>query len=315
MTIWGNILRSVSLSNAEKEILSRFEKNSTGRGFLPVSDILYINGFTDEAIELLLDGTTRYPTYIVAKVVLARYQYEKGLFNSAWEVLTSDLRAFSENILAQNILFRLSVILKSESEARKILRHIHSHRLNDSDINALEKQLEDEGFQRLRRFLLSGYNLKKIELGDSGDSGNANKTDFSSLAYDESAPALQRKLDTDYSSFGSFHAVPLGEIFSPAESVDEATDLNGIELDSTTLAEIFEKQHHYGRALEIYKRLQKVSPNHDLVKRKILELSRKIREQEGQGLGLDHSVVDDMESVRNINKKIGFLEGILERLN
>ena len=59
----------------------------------------------------------------------------------------------------------------------------------------------------------------------------------------------------------------------------------------------------------------KVSPNSDLIRRKISEIPKKAEDLENGGDGLDPQVVDTMEETRVIDKKIKTLESILECLD
>jgi tetratricopeptide (TPR) repeat protein len=306
MNQWAILLQSTDLSASDKEILNRFEKDPTGRGFLPVGDILYKKGFVDEAIELLLEGVNRHSKYSVARVILGRYLYEKGMFVTSWKILTDSKVSLSDNLLAQHILYRLAIILGEEQEARNLFTHMKSQNLIDEDISHLSKKIQVEGIDQVKSELLANYNKDEIELPEEGVK----------LVVKGAESGVKKSLEAtnDYSEFGGFHVVPLKEIFSPAETSAEDVDVKGIELDSTTLAEIYEKQHHYSKALEIYRRLLKISPSSDLIRRKITELSRKNRDLESGNLNLSPDVVDSMEDSKAIDDKIDLLESMLDNL-
>ena len=304
--LWSHILQPNKLSKSERDTIERFGRDPSGKGFLPVSDILYRRGFAEEAIELLIDGVERHPEYTAARVILAKFLYERGMFVTAYHKLTESTLSLSNNLLAQSILFKLSLIVGEEVESRKILSEMKSRNIINDEVLELGKILYVEGLEPARTRLLSNYDMEQVELPRPCDSL------FSK--------ALKSKINfqyepVDYSKFEAFHVVPLKEIFSPLETKDEQLSVHGIELDSTTLAEIYEKQHHYRKSLEIYRRLLKVSPNSDLIRRKISEITKKAEDLENGGEGLDPQVVDTMEETRVIDKKIKTLEGILDRLD
>ena len=90
---------------------------------------------------------------------------------------------------------------------------------------------------------------------------------------------------------------------------------SGIELDSTTLADIYARQGHYGKALEVYRRLLRMTPGNDLLRRKVSELAKLDREQRDVDLGVDPALVDRMESVEIIDRQIKFYNDMLGRLS
>ena len=58
-------------------------------------------------------------------------------------------------------------------------------------------------------------------------------------------------------SLAGFHVVPLDEIFRPdgTNTLQGGGGPEGVELDSTTLADIYARQGHFGKALAVYRRL------------------------------------------------------------
>ena len=129
-------------------------------------------------------------------------------------------------------------------------------------------------------------------------------------------PLSKPILTKDYLGVENFHVLALSDIFTPdgANSPEDQNLDGGVELDSTTLAEIFESQHHYGKALGIYRRLLRLSPRNDLLRRKVSELARKSSDQKNEDLALDPSLVDQMEEANSIDKRIDYLQGFLESL-
>ena len=306
MNQWVALLESTELSQSDRDTLARFEKDPVGRGFLPVGDLLYSKGFINEAIELLMEGVERHPKYSVARVILGKYLYDKGMFVTSWKTLNDVPVSLSDNLLAQHILFRLALILGEEKEARRLLSHMKDQNLIDHDIEHLNRTLQVEGIKAVKEFLLTAYHEDEIELPKE------NEKIF--MSSEKSSESLTGGVTEDYSKLGAFHVVPLKEIFAPSESSSSEVEVKGVELDSTTLADIYEKQHHFGRALEIYRRLLRVSPSSDLIRRKISELSKKKQDLENSDLGLSPDIVDNIEDNRTVDSQISMLEGMLEKL-
>lgn len=122
----------------------------------------------------------------------------------------------------------------------------------------------------------------------------------------------------DKEVLSAFHVVPLDEIFRPdASNIPQAVagfQSGGVELDSTTLADIYERQGHYTKALAIYRRLLRVTPNSDLYRRKVAELVKLEKEQRDVELTVDPALVDRLESVEIIDRQIRFYNQLLSRL-
>jgi hypothetical protein len=124
--------------------------------------------------------------------------------------------------------------------------------------------------------------------------------------------------------FQNYHVVPLNEVFA-GESSDNAaqrargtgsdSEHNSIELDSTTLAEIYTKQAHYSKALGIYRRLLRLAPHNDLLRLKVAELSRLDANQRREDLEADPVMYDRMEVVEIIDRQIRYFTTLLVRID
>ena len=126
----------------------------------------------------------------------------------------------------------------------------------------------------------------------------------------------QERAKAFYRDVLGFHVVPLGEIFRPeGDDTRRGRTPGGVELDSTTFADIYARQGHYGKALEVYRRLLRMAPNNDLLRRKVSELARLDREQRDVDLTVDPTLVDRMETVEIIDRQIRFFNDLLGRLS
>src|SRR5690606_1692577 len=130
------------------------------------------------------------------------------------------------------------------------------------------------------------------------------------------APSLfqEHYFESDQELSG-FHVIPLDEIFRPGDGAARGGPSGGVELDSTTLAEIYIRQAHYGKALAAFRRLLKMTPNNDYLRRKVAELARLEREQRETDLEVDPAIVERMETVEIIDRQIRFYNDLLARLS
>jgi tetratricopeptide (TPR) repeat protein len=330
---WIAILNNLQLSRTEKEVVKRFEADPEGRAFLPVADILRSHRLQDECLELLTEGVGRHPTFTVARVVLARELLQKGLVTEAARTLDESPLSLKDNILAQKLHFRIAVLMGQEYLARSLYGNLKLQQMVDHETRALGDILEVSGFPKAREVILREYSDRSITLQlpetkpVSESPEEAAAMDLAggvvSLPDEYTLPKITRsEYFTDEDVHGrdleGFHVVALGEIFRPGDGGGGAVrgrPTDGIELDSTTLAEIYEKQGHYSKALDIYRRLLRMSPNNDLLKRKVSEMARLDKEQKDVDLTVDPSLVDKMETIEIIDRQIKFYNDLLGMLD
>lgn len=109
----------------------------------------------------------------------------------------------------------------------------------------------------------------------------------------------------------------LHEIFQPGEGgglrISGAIN-DPFELDSSTLAEIYAEQGHYGRAFDVYKRMLRVSPGNELLKRKASEMLRLKKEQNQHDAEIDPTIFEKLESLEIVDSQIRFYNDLLARV-
>lgn len=327
---WIPLLTSLPLSRTEREVVKRFEIDPEGRTFLPVADILRTHKLVTESLELLTQGVERHPTFTVARVVLARELLQKGMVESAWRALEESPVSLRENLLAQKLRFRLALLLSDEPAVRSTFAHLKRHQMLDAETKRLGDMLEVTGLQAAHDQLVRDLRDKGVEPilppvasevepeihaasapPDQESEPPAGKpTKFSGSSY------LPSDALADEGILHGFHVVPLHEIFNPGDSAGpRQRALGGVELDSTTLADIYARQGHYSKALEVYRRLLRMTPGSDLLRRKVAELARLDREQKVSDLTVDPALVDRMETVEILDRQMRFYHDLLTRLS
>lgn len=331
---WIALLNKLPLARTEREVVKRFEADPDGRTFLPIADILRSHRLQDESLELLTQGVDKHPSFTVARVVLARELLQKGLVENAWRTLESSPTPLNENILAQKLRYRLAILMGFESTARSLYQHMQLNQMVDVETKRLADVHEVTSFLAARERLVKEFQGRGTEVvlpaapttspdgSAAALAGDARADDTASLpvpSYRE-ASLNSAYLDADGiendRNLAGFHVVPLDEIFrAPADgSPSRAATGSGIELDSTTLADIYAGQGHYTKALSVYRRLLRLTPGNDLLRRKVADLARLEREQKNVDLTIDPSVVDRMESVEIIDRQIRFYNELLGKL-
>lgn len=314
MNPWLTILEKLNLSKSEQEIVKRFKADPDGRTFLPISDILRNYNLFDESLEILVSGVQRHPKFTVARVVLAREYFNKGLILDSWNALDESETSLTENVLAQKLKFRLAILLGYESALRAIIRHLQSRNFIDEQINRLINEFEVSGIEYARKSLLQSLERQNIKIllpRETLEQEKLIEENFSDIV-------LSEQHDSTIPNWvGGYQVLKLDEIFFGENSSELGQEVRseGLELDSVTLAEIYEQQNHFNKALSMYRRLLRLNPNNNNLKRKIAELAVKTNEQKREDLTVDPGIVDTMEQVEIIDTQLRFLNSLLEKLS
>lgn len=320
------MVSQLPLSRVEQEVLRRFQEDPSGRQFLPLSDVLRTHKLVDESLELLTQGVQNHPGFAIARVVLARELFQRGLVLEAWEALENSQLPLSDNILAQKLRFKIAVLLGDESTARSAMQLLRIQQGVDPEARRLFDQLEIDGIQSVRDSFRADLQKKGVDLhlpgtalGQQSEKPQAQKSQQSPEGVIRAKGQrfiLEYELDSATRKLiENFHVVPLSEVFVPDSAANSAGGGGQqVELDSTTLAEIYAKQGVYSKALSIYRRLLRMSPHNDLIRLKVSEMARLEREQRSDDLAADPVVFERMEVNDLIDRQMRFMQGLLNKL-
>lgn len=332
--MWMKVLKSFNLSREEEKIIQHYDEHPESQGFLPMAQLLHRYHYRDEAIEILMAGVAAHPSFTVARVLLVSYLWQKGLFVVAWRILQEAARGSLEgNILAWSLTFKLALVLGYEKHARTAMACLQaSPQDQKEEIQEIIRTYTLSGLKKARESLLADYDVTALDLpgGLPVDEEHDTKAEESPkkssghVDYPQSRAVEGASCKEDSSSdecatapqerFDEFHTVALGEIFSPADQGTSTFSSAGVELDSLTLAEIFEKQHCHAKALAIYRRLSSHSPGHDGLRKKILLLEKKIKDEQSSPLEDVDELIDSLQEHRIIDEKRLLLQRMLETL-
>ncbi len=324
---WIKMAERLPLSRSEQEVLRRFEQDPGGRQFLPLSDVFRAHKLLDESIELLTQGVQDHPGFSVARVVLARELYHRGLILDAWTVLDQATSSLTDNVLAQKLKYKMAILLGDEGSARSAFQHLKIQQGIDPEIHRIHEQLDMEGlpvardaFQReLKR---RGVDIKLPVVPPLTSSSERSTLDGLSGGPLSQPPVRTKKFILEYElddptrkHVENFHVVPLVEVFAPgSEPGPGVAKGSSVELDSTTLAEIYAKQGFYAKALAIYRRLLRMAPHNDLLRLKVSEMARLEKQQRDDDLESDPVLYEKMEIIDIIDRQMRFMNRLLENL-
>jgi tetratricopeptide (TPR) repeat protein len=267
-----------------------------------------------------------HPGFSVARVVLSRELFHRGQVLDAWDTLEKAPMPLIDNVLAQKLRFKMALLFGDEISARSSFQQLKVQQGVDPEVKRLMDRIDTEGISLCRDSYKADLIARGIELRLPDPSAIPERSPAHSAANEKPRGELRhrsRKFVLEYEldeatrrDIDRFHVVPLPEVFAPGtitESGDQSR--NAVELDSTTLAEIYAKQGFYAKALSIYRRLLRIAPHNDLLRMKVAELSRLEKEQRQDDQETDPVVYERMEVVEVIERQERFLRGLLDALN
>jgi tetratricopeptide (TPR) repeat protein len=237
--------------------------------FAPLSELYRKLGLLDDAVGVAKQGTDLHPEYIGGFMALGRALFEKGDRELAKASLEKVALATPENLLAQKILSQIYQEEGNLSAAERALQLLVTFNPEDTESTiALEV---------LTRSMAS------LEVTDPVSSADANLTDdlegetFSEDVFpgDLEGPSISAlsddtRIDTDSEYFD---LTQLSDNDSTAEGEFFVDDSTILPLPTVTLAELFEAQGLYDRALDVYADLLSKDPDNQLLKERFDALS------------------------------------------
>ena len=325
-TTWIKMIQQLPISRSEQEVLRRFEQDPSGRQFLPLSDVLRNHKLLDESIELLTQGVQAHPGFSVARVVLARELFLRGLIMDAWTTLDRAPFHLSDNVLAQKLKYKMAILLGDEASANSALQYLNIQQGVDPEIKKISFEVQREGISIARisyrdELVARGVNLQMPQI----DIKNITEGRISFDAAEINSPVRPNRYILEFElndelrkQANQFHVVSLSDVFQPGKN-DVGGSVAGtsapVELDSTTLADIYAKQGFYAKALAIYERILKMAPHNDMIRLKVGELSRLNKNQLTSDMEVDPVAFERIEVVEIIERQSRFLNELLERLD
>lgn len=310
---WLPILNHLPLSRSERAVVERYAGNPLGRTFLPIADILLSHNLVSECIELLMNGVARHPKFTVARVILARELFNRGMIAQAWQVLEESPDPLHENVLAQKIRFKLAVLLEREVTAREVYKYILQRRMFDDDIKRIGDIFDEQGIKAAAAALRSDLHKNGVTVIDTALAAQPQPVGASAIPLADIGDEMADTLDP----LAGFQVLPLREVFQLAFAREKNRErgMSESEMDSTTLAEIYESQGHFQKALDVYQRLYRLSPSNEHIRRKMAEVAKLREAQKQDERELDPSFAEQMESIEIINTQIRFLNELLVRVH
>lgn len=314
---WLPLLKSLHTGRSERDLIERFAKNPDSRLFLPVFELLKKHHHQDAALELLARGLDRHPHYAAARVVYAEELFKRGVFDEAWYVLENTTSPLTENILAQELRIKLAISLGKEFEVRDGLAHMQRRGMlaRRAELSALAAAIKTVAFRIVReRFIkdlsAQGISIDQIASDETADAAPLGWPRQAASASPKPAEAVVWDFGAELSAdLASATYISLPELAMLTRGANQPQETpKELELDSLTLAEIYEQQGFPSKALAIYEHLRQSAPGSLYLDNKVRQLKA---EEPHPGPMATESATDLAAPQAQLAAKISFLRGLL----
>jgi len=226
----------MSLQEEIRELEKRFAQAPDSRLFLPLADALRRAGELERAIRLCREGLQRYGDFTSARVLLAECLAAMGELDQAERVFEELVELDSGNRMALNSLAEVAEQRGDSRKAESIRRRLAGDQATPAD--------ED--------------------IQPAGEPAAVARTE-------DSVPAGE-----PYAKLGAEEFEAVEEPAEEEETIDIVTADPGSVFLTHTLADIYRMQGHYGKAYEIYSRLNEAASGDPEVERKLSEVRSRL---------------------------------------
>ena len=229
-------------------LIDKVAKDPQSKLFMPLAEEYMKCGMPDEAMMVLNDGLKVHPNFFSAKVTLGKVYLKKDQIGDAKAQFEEVIQASPDNLFAHR---KLAKIYRDENDlehARTSCRVVLSANPKDAEMKSLMDEIENS-FQKTADLnqetnagVLENQSQKRLEASTVSDT-----------------ESLQEAMPVETTSLSAEEPVSV----SP-EEVQE-------EIATESLADIYIKQGHYEKGMEIYKKLLAQDPSHKAIARKLEE--------------------------------------------
>ncbi len=310
-----------SLSKSEQIAVDHFRKNPGGRGFFSVAEIMAKHQELDEAVQLLMYGLERHPSYSVARVYLAQLLLKRGDYRSSFDTLDNSPLPLKGNLTASLLRIKLAVLLGLNEEVSQLCKELSQHEFHDKEADSILKNFDVKPFEQLRREIADLLRIPLSSLphlsgsSSTGVESKAPLTEKLHVPVDSSSVSSSPEIESDKHFrkrvAQGFFASSIGELFQKSASPVSSPE----SLEPLTLARLLRRQGLYAKAAETYQRLVHEMPHNDLIRREYKEICELRDAQKKIDQSIRPEVVVAMDKVRKIDDRLRLLNELLSSLD
>jgi tetratricopeptide (TPR) repeat protein len=168
----------MSLKEIEK-LKEKVEKDPNSKLFVPLAEEYRKEGLLDDAINVLIRGLERQPSYTSARVSLGKIYIEKGMLDEARGEFEKVISSIPDNLYAHK---KLAEIYRDTGEGELAINSFKTVlRLNPMDEDALNQLKDIEGIE------MGVQEQEEAQLGETPLTSDADVLGETSEAFDETA--------------------------------------------------------------------------------------------------------------------------------
>jgi tetratricopeptide (TPR) repeat protein len=268
-----------------------YEKKPRSRVFAPLAETYRKIGMIDDALRILKEGIKNHPTYTLGYIVLANCYYDLQNFEMSYSTIRPFVAKNLENIRLQKLFAKTCINLSHLEEALQTFKYLLL--LNPTDIYVADqiKILEDD--------LLVNDDQEYITNEEVNDE-QFNEDEWVQVSFDQK----YEKLDSNLDQWNVEKASPLDKFKNEVENQsinvkehtlddqffheefdNEAPNVIGIDehredkkvekpIITHTLVDLYCKQNHHDKAIEILKNILEIHPDDKQTQIKLAEIEK-----------------------------------------
>lgn len=266
------ILRTMSLEEIER-LKERINKDPNSKLFVPLAEEYKKMGMMSEAVEALMQGLERHPSYMSAHVSLGKIYLDKGKLDEASSEFEKVVSAIPDNLYAHKKLAEIYRALSMREKAMEEFKMVL--KLNPLDEDA-EKNLAllNEGFS------LQPEAAERVEdtITEEKPAEAAIAESFEELTetpFQAEEPIIETEVGEELLKTSGL--TPEGISGESDSAIEESNGTLGKEMleespiDLST-ADSYVSQGRYAEALNIYRRILDIEPDNVHVLQRLEEL-------------------------------------------
>lgn len=254
----------------------QYKKKPKSRVFAPLAETYRKLGMYDEALKILREGMKQHPAYTMGYIVLSHVYYDLQNYELAYNTIRPFVTDNLENITLQKLFAKICINLGYLEEALQTFKYLllinprdqyvsEQVKLLEDDLLVAEDQIEENNFleKRMSNFDINEDDWVQVDFGKGRREADQDEIEDWSVEKNET-PLDQFKKDliennlevseTDLED-NYFH-----EDYDNEEDNSKDEKVQSDPIITHTLVELYCKQGHYDKALEILESILELHP-------------------------------------------------------
>lgn len=255
----------------------QYKKKPKSRVFAPLAETYRKLGMYDESLKILRDGMKFHPAYTMGYIVLSHVYYDLQNYELAYNTIRPFVTDNLENITLQKLFAKICINLGYLEEALQTFKYLllinprdqyvsEQVKLLEDDLLVKEEQVEENNFveKRMSNFDINEDDWVQVDFGkgrrdsdqDEGEEWSVQKNEtpldqFKKDLNEDNLEVKETDLDDNY----------FLEDYDNEEDNTKNESVASDPIITHTLVELYCKQGHYDKALEILNSILELHPD------------------------------------------------------